>query len=151
MKKQTRLFIIVVVVLILTVGVAQYILSNQTNFKLTDFQKRNLSEVSETVVSPKETVKAENVSIDFGNGQKMTGQVSTQSAYQALVKVSKDNSLNVLVKQYKYGVMVEKVGEAANSKNSAWMYWVNGKPGQIASDRYIIYPGDKVEWKFSKF
>lgn len=151
MKKQTRVLFIIIVLVILIAAVVQYILRNQTNLKLPNFQPRNLSNVEETVIPSEKVVDTETVSIDFGNGQKITGQVSTQSAYQALVRVAKDNNLSVEVKQYKYGVMVEKIGEMKNSSQVAWMYSVNGKPGQIAADRYVIYPGNKVEWKFTKF
>lgn len=139
-----------VLVVALLVGLAQYILRSQTTLRLPDFAARNFLQPEESAVSPTGVVASETVSIDFGNGQRLTGQVSTQSAYQALVRIAKDNNLEMVVKQYKYGVMVEKVGEIANSQKAAWMYSVNGKPGQIASDQYVIYPGDKVEWEYQR-
>lgn len=150
MKKQTKLFLTTVVV-VLIVGVAQYILRNQTNLESTDFQKKNLSITNEAIISPTETFQRQVINLDFGNGQKFSGQVNTQNAYQALARIAKDNNMTVEIKQYKYGIMVEKVGNIANNQNSAWMYAVNGKPGQIAADRYVINPGDKVDWKFTKF
>ena len=150
MKKQTRVLLIIIFIVILSAAAAQYILHNQTNLKLTNLQPRNLSKLEDTVTPSEKVVNTETVSIDFGNGQKMTGQVSTQSAYQALVRVAKDNNLIVNVKQEKYGVMVEKVGKIANSPNAAWIYSINGKPGQIAAGRYTIYPSDKVEWIYKK-
>lgn len=151
MKNQTRFFLAGVAVVILLVILAQYILRSQTSLKLPKLSTRNFLQSGETIISPTVVVASETVIIDFGNGQKLTGEATTQNAYQALVKVAKDNNLLVKVKEYKYGVMVEKIGDTAGTQNSAWMYSVNGKPGQIAADRYIIYPGDKVEWKFTKF
>lgn len=135
---------------VLIIGIAQYILRNQTNLQPT-LLKKNSTITNETVISSTETYKKETINIDFGNGQKLTGQVYTQNPYQALVKVAKDNNMSVEVKQYEFGIMVDKIGNIANSKNSAWMYTVNDKPGQIAADRYLIYPGDKIDWKFTKF
>lgn len=151
MKKQTRLLLFIVFIVILFLGLAEYILRNQTDLKLPNLQTTNSFQPNVVSASPTPVVKVEYVSVDFGNGQKLTGQVYVQNAYQALEKVAKDNKIAVSAKQYKYGVMVTKVGDTANSSNTAWMYAVNGKPGQIAADRYIIYPGDKVDWKFSKF
>lgn len=150
MKKQTKLFLVIMTLAVLIIGIAQYILRNQTNLQPT-LLKKNSTITNETVISSTETYKKETINIDFGNGQKLTGQVYTQNPYQALVKVAKDNNMSVEVKQYEFGIMVDKIGNIANSKNSAWMYTVNDKPGQIAADRYLIYPGDKIDWKFTKF
>lgn len=150
MKKQTKgLLTVIVIVILIAVG-AQYILRSQTNLTLPNFQQRNLFKLEESTNPTETVINIEKVSIDFGNGQKLNGEAATQSAYQALVKVAKDNNLSVEVKQYKYGVMVEKVGDVGGTQNSAWMYFVNGKPGQIAADRYVLHPGDKVEWVFQR-
>lgn len=148
MKKQTRVLFIIIVIVILIAAGAQYILRSQTNLTLPNFQQRNLFKLEESETPAKTVINTEAVSIDFGNGQKLNGEAATQSAYQALVKVAKDNNLSVGVKQYKYGVMVEKVGDVVGNQNYAWMYFVNGKLGQIAADRYVIHPGDKVEWVY---
>lgn len=150
MKKQTRTLLWGVLVVILLVGVAQYILRNQSNLSLPNFSARNFLQPEESAVSPAEVVTTETVTIDFGNGRKLVGEVATQSAYQALLEVAKNNNLEVSAKQYKYGVLVTKIGTVANNQDSAWMYSVNGKPGQIAADRYVIYPKDKVEWVYQR-
>lgn len=151
MKNQTRLLVITCAVVVLLLGAAQYILRNQTSLKLPNLSVRNVLKPDEVTLFPTQAANSESVTIDFGNGQKLNGQVFIQNAYQALLKIAKDNNMTVEVKQYKYGVLVTKVGNIANTQNSAWMYTVNGKPGQIAADRFIVHPGDLVEWKFSKF
>lgn len=151
MKKQTRVLVITVAAVVLLLGGAQYILRNQASLGgLPNLSVRNVFKPQETVATPTEAPRTETVNIEFGNGKKLTGEVSTQSAYQALVAVAKDNGMTVETKQYKYGVLVTKVGDRTNTNNSSWMYWVNGKQGQIASDRYVIHPGDRIEWKFTK-
>lgn len=151
MKKQTRMLVIFVAAAVLLLGIGQYFLRNQTSLKLPDFSVRNVFNPDEANISPTVEIKPEILVIDFGNGRRITGQASSQTAYQALVKVAKDNNMNVEVKQYKYGVMVTKIGDIANTQSSGWMFAVNGKPGQIAADRFVVHPGDNVEWKFTKF
>lgn len=151
MNKQTKLLLIVAAVIVLVIGAVQYLGSSINKVNLSNVSVRSIfpPEVSSTVtVVP--VAKSEAVTIDFGNGKKLTGEVSTQSAYQALVQVAEANNLKVSSKQYKYGLMVEKIGDTANSQNSFWLYTVNGKPGQIAADRFVIYPGDTVEWEYKK-
>lgn len=150
MKNQTRMFIYIVAAVILFLGAFQYFSQGKVNLTLPDLGRQSIFK-PEGSLTPVESLKVENVSIDFGNGQKLTGQVSTQSAYQALVQVAKDNNKTVEVKQYKYGIMVTKVGDAESKDSAGWVYSVNGKQGQIAADRYIIYPGDQVLWEFKKF
>ena len=151
MKKQTGIFIYVVAAIILLAGAFQYFSKRDVSLQLPSLNSRDVAKPEETITSPKENTKTEEVVIDFGNGQKIEGQVSTQSAYQALIKVAKDNKLTVEAKNYKYGVMVVKVGDKTGTDKMGWMYSVNGKPGQIASDRYVINPGDQVLWEYKKF
>ena len=46
--------------------------------------------------------------------------------------------------------MVTKVGSKENSGEKAWTYSVNGKAAQIASDKFLVYPGDKIEWVYNE-
>lgn len=151
MKNQTRMLIYVVAVVVLLAGTFQYFSQGKINLTLPNLEGRNALKPDDNLSAPTEALKVQNVSIDFGNGQKLTGEVSTQSAYQALAKVVNDNNIKVEAKQYKYGIMVTKVGDVESAATTGWMYSVNGKPGQIAADRYIIYPGDQVLWEFKKF
>lgn len=151
MKNQTRFLIAAVVAAILLVVGAQFILRGQKSVSLPNLPTNNIFKLEEVVSSPTPiAIKTESVIVDFGNGKKIKGEVATQSAYQALLIAAKANNIIVEVKQYKYGVLVTKIGDTANSTDRAWMYSVNGKPGQIAADRYVIYPGDKVEWMYKK-
>ncbi len=152
MKKQTKLLIITVFIAVAVAGIFQYYFQKPNSLPFSELTGRDFFR-TESAATPVPVVKVntETINIDFGNGKRLSGEVSTQSAYQALEQVAKSNNLQVVAKQYKYGVMVEKIGDIGSTQNSAWMYSVNGKPGQIAADRYVIYPGDTVEWKFSKF
>lgn len=91
-----------------------------------------------------------NLIIDFGNGQIITGEGTSNTVFGNLEEVAKKNSLKIEVKKYQYGNMVVKIGDLANSGNSYWSYTVNGKPGMIAAEKYVVYPGFKIEWKYIK-
>lgn len=149
MKNQTRVLVIVAALVVLIVGAAQFMLGKQGT-KLSDLQVNNIFKPEETAVSPTQSVKTESVVVNFGSGKMIKREVVAQSAYQALLIAARENNINVEAKEYKYGFLVTKIGETANSADRAWMYSVNGKPGQIAADRYVIYPGDKVEWVYKK-
>lgn len=150
MKNQTRLLIIAALVFVLAVSAVQFIWRGSVNLTLPEISTRSIFKLNEAETKT-EPEKIESVMIDFGNGKTVKGKVSTQNAYQALAALAAEKNLSVETKQYKYGLMVTKIGDTASSGNSGWTYTVNGKPGQIASDRYIIYPGDIIEWKFTKF
>jgi hypothetical protein len=93
---------------------------------------------------------AKTVSIDFGNGKKITGTVQARTAFEALEIVAKDHQISIKTKQYQFGVMVESIGGQTNQNGLGWMYRVNGKAGQIAADRYNLTPKDQVEWLYGK-
>jgi len=151
MKNQTRFLAVAAVAVILLAGAAQFILRGQKSVNLTNLPVNNVFKPEEVAISPTPlTIKTESVLVDFGNGRKIKGEVATQSAYQALVITAKKNDMEVEAKEYKYGMRVTKIGDTANSSDHYWTYSVNGKPGQIAADRYVIHPGDKVEWVYKK-
>jgi len=43
---------------------------------------------------------------------------------------------------------VEEVRDRISNNDKAWIYYVNGKSGEIASDKYILKTGDQVEWRY---
>lgn len=150
MNKKTKLWLVAGAALLLVIGMVQYFGRTSSNINLPSVSVRNLPGAENITTSPAIDTNTEFITIDFGNGKKIAGEVATQSAYQALVEVAKTNKLEVASKEYKFGRMVEKVGDTGQSKSHFWMYSVNGKPGQIAADRYVIHPGDKVEWVYQK-
>lgn len=45
------------------------------------------------------------------------------------------------------GVFVTGIDSVAGSKNSYWLYLVNDSAGTVASDKYILRRGERVEWR----
>jgi len=47
------------------------------------------------------------------------------------------------------GVFVESIdGFKGGTDNKWWQYWVNGKLGEVASDRKKVEGNDLIEWRF---
>jgi hypothetical protein len=72
------------------------------------------------------------------------------TVYDALVQVSSRAAIPVEKKQYDFGVFVEKIGDYGNTKEKAWIYYVNGVSGDVAADKKSIKNGDVVQWRYEK-
>ncbi len=70
------------------------------------------------------------------------------TVFDVLKLTASDNAIEIKTKQYDFGVFIESVGGLLNTKDKAWIYFVNGKSGNIAADKYILKNGDIVEWKY---
>lgn len=79
-----------------------------------------------------------------GSGQRLGGQ----NALESLSLLAQEKKWQITVKEAKYGKIVERIGEVVNGDGKKWVYTVNGKPSVIASDRYLVKPGDIIEWKY---
>lgn len=90
------------------------------------------------------------ISVDFGGGSVINGRLEAATAYDALQKVALQNNIKVDAKQYDFGVLVNSIGDKANTKDLAWIYYVNGKSPEVGADKYELKEGDKVEWKYVK-
>ena len=45
------------------------------------------------------------------------------------------------------GAFVTSIDSIPNTRSSYWLYFVNDSAGTVASDRYILEGGEKVEWR----
>lgn len=70
------------------------------------------------------------------------------SVLEALQAVAARNNLVVRTKQYDFGVLVEQIGDRANTNDRAWIYFVNSVSGDVAADKKELNDGDVVEWKY---
>ncbi|MBM3713121.1 MAG: DUF4430 domain-containing protein [Actinobacteria bacterium] len=149
-KKQT--IFILIAILVLLVLIWQFIIQPQNASVLPGLGQKtvNVPTVTSQSVIPTKAAADVEVIIDFSENQRITGTVFAQTAYEALEKLAKENNLLIGVKQYQFGVMVERIGQKSNSGRYSWLYSINGKPGNTAADKYLLQTKDKVEWKYSK-
>lgn len=76
--------------------------------------------------------------------------VSAKTAFEALQNLAKQENLDLKTKQYDFGVFVEGIGGVENTKEKAWIYFINGKSAEVAADKYELKNGDIIEWKYIK-
>ena len=88
------------------------------------------------------------VIIDDGAQTRTFSEIKANNAYLAIQEATKKANLEVKVKQYDFGVLVEAIGDQINSSDKAWIYFVNGTAGDVAADQKQLNSGDKVEWKY---
>ena len=89
--------------------------------------------------------------INFGDGNVKNYNLTTEpndSAFSILKTTAEKEKINLQVKQYDFGVFVEKIGELESTAKKSWIYYVNGESGQVAADTMKLKSGDKVEWKY---
>jgi hypothetical protein len=171
MKKQSVLIISLGVVVVLVVVTGQLFFSKKADVQLSTSEPQALISIQEEKSTPFPTVihtitpvvvtggpsptppkrSGDVVAIlDFGNNQQIRDLVYAQNALEALQELVKGRSLAITVKEYKYGKLVEKIGDKANDSEHFWAYYVNGELGNVAGDKFIVHPKDAVQWKYEK-
>lgn len=90
------------------------------------------------------------VAIDTGKTKTSYPHVSANTAYDALMTVSKVHAIPVVKKVYSFGVFIESIDGLPNTKENAWIYYVNGVSGDSAAEKKTLKSGDVVEWRYTK-
>ncbi len=62
-----------------------------------------------------------------------------------------DQKHDLEIKKSAMGAFIIAIDSIKNSEGIFWVYSVNGKMGQMASDNYFTKPGDTVRWHFQFF
>ena len=91
--------------------------------------------------------------IDYSDGKKESASFvpqSGQTAFDALKVLAEEKNISLETQQYDFGVFVRAIGGYPSSSEHAWIYFVNGTAGVVASDQQEIKPGDIVEWRYTK-
>ena len=139
--KKKLLFLAASVCLILIVGL----------FFVKPFNQPQNSQSSTPPTSPAETANMVILNIDYGNGNTTSYEepmIENQTAFGLLKNATDKNNIKLEYKQYDFGVLIETINGVANSKDKAWIYFVNGKSANVGADKYQLKPGDTVEWKY---
>ncbi len=115
--------------------------------------QNNVSENPSVSTTPAEKFKVD-LSIDNGSG-KVTSyegiEVSgNDTVYSVLIKKMNETGSSVTTKSYDFGLMVESISGIKATTDHFWSFSVNGQPGNVAADKYILKNGDKVEWNYTK-
>jgi hypothetical protein len=90
---------------------------------------------------------------DFGEGELSTYSASLDhqsTVFEVLNRVAEVNGLSLVKEDSDFGVFVKEIAGRANTKDSFWLYYVNGQMAEVAADKYELREGDLVEWKYEK-
>jgi hypothetical protein len=90
------------------------------------------------------------VTIDDGQNISTYSGIPAGNAFDALTLAASQSGTQIVTKQYDFGIFIQKIGTKESGKDMAWIYFVNGKSGNEAADKYTLYDGDQVEWKYTK-
>jgi len=142
-KKNKIIFLIIIAVVVLALF----------GFFIYDFSK-NL-ENNENSQGLNNDVKQENVLvIDDGEGRPKIFNIEYKegiTAFDLLKTKTAESGLILKTKQNNAGVFIESIAGIKNGDaGKQWLYYVNGKMLDVASDKKQLKAGDKVEFKFEK-
>ncbi|OGL87708.1 hypothetical protein A3I42_01780 [Candidatus Uhrbacteria bacterium RIFCSPLOWO2_02_FULL_49_11] len=56
----------------------------------------------------------------------------------------------VEMKTYDFGSFVESISGVKGEQGRWWIYYLNGAAATMAADKYMVKPGDVVEWKYEE-
>lgn len=149
-----KISVVLVLLLLVVAGVVFYLQQggkSKEEFVVKPSEERVIN-VDQTIrkATPTPVKTSETVKIDFGGNKVITGEVKALNAYDALSKLAEKKAIKIEIKQYKFGSIVEKIGDKGNNNQYAWIYYVNGKTAPYAADKYVVRAGDSIEWKYSK-
>ena len=91
--------------------------------------------------------------INFGNETWMYNiTLENATVFNALLKAANENGF--VVKYTYYGqydsYFIDSIaGKGGNGKY--WIYYVNGKMGEVGADKKVVKEGDKIEWRLEEF
>ncbi len=88
--------------------------------------------------------------IDDGESVVEFESLEARTALELLRKGVEVNELEMMVKEYDFGSMVESINGLINTKDKAWIYYVNGESATVGADQYELNDGDEIEWKYTK-
>ncbi len=97
-----------------------------------------------------EQVDRVELTVDFGDGKISTKSAEFGEELSVYTLLTKQDEFQLETKQYDFGVFVKSIDGYESTAFKAWVYFVNGKSGDIAADKYALKVGDKVEWKYLK-
>ena len=109
----------------------------------------------EVKISQEKTEKKVMLIIDSGE-ELLSKAIETEfkegmTAFNLLSDETEKLNLTLKFKTYDMGVFIEAIGDKENGEDGKyWLYYVNGEMPQLAADKQLLNPGDKVEFKFEK-
>jgi len=97
-------------------------------------------------------VPAPLVTIAIFDGEKTATYpaIPARTVFEGLRYLESNGTTKIKTKQYDFGIFVEEIGDKQNTEDHAWLYFVNGVSGDVASDKKEVKEGDLIEWRYMK-
>jgi hypothetical protein len=88
--------------------------------------------------------------IDDGKHISTYSGIVAGSVFEALTEAAAKNKIDVVTKKYDFGIFVSRIAGLNSGSDLSWIYFINGKSGDVAADKAMLKNGDTVEWKYTK-
>lgn len=73
-------------------------------------------------------------------------QFQGENGKTVLELLAKDHQVQTVKSDF--GTFINSIDSLENSDNSFWFYYVNGKMGEVAADKYQTKDVDQIEWRY---
>lgn len=119
-------------------------------YRSTPFSRQNYS--GKTTVSVLGEQSLPNVTLTLIRDDTIAtySNILAATVFDALQSVTKEKNIPLKTKKYDFGIFIESIGTKPASAEYAWLYVVNGQPGEEAADKKILKTGDRIEWRYMK-
>lgn len=119
---------------------------------LSFLSKTNFSPLPQETINQEENIVVLDISYGLNEKKSFQSQLKEgMTAFSLLEETAKTNNINLKTKAYDIGILIEAIDGKENGQDeSYWMYYVNGVLPMVASDKYQLKGGDKIEFKFEK-
>lgn len=70
--------------------------------------------------------------------------------FSLLEEATTDHSIEIKTTKYDFGIFVNSINGVEGNDQMFWKYYVNDEEGTVASDNFILSPGDQVKWVYEE-
>lgn len=150
MNRTRNLLLLIVLPLLVVVGVVLNRKSEKSASSSSAIPSADQGEVA--AVSQDVDVPESFLTLDFGDGRVATYSATwanPKSALERLLEAAKLQGFAVDYETTAMGAWIKAIGGVPNTDRKFWLFWVNGQPAEVASDKQILAPGDRVEFRFT--
>ena len=71
------------------------------------------------------------------------------TAFDVLKQYAEEKGIELKIKEYDFGVLVEGIGDKIGDKNNFWLYYVNDKMANASADKVAVEPGDVIRFEWA--
>jgi len=72
------------------------------------------------------------------------------TVFDVLEEYGEENDIELMSKQYDFGVFVEGIGDYQNTTEMVWIYYVNDESANVSADNYPLSSEDKIKWAYQE-